>query len=53
VCESRLWLESWEWQCCGEPFKVGSEVVVACGFAVVVVTLDDDVRERGALEHQE
>ena len=22
----RVWLESWEWQCCGEPFAVGSEV---------------------------
>lgn len=22
----RVWLDSWEWQCCGEPFEVGSEV---------------------------
>src|SRR3954453_6045775 len=22
----RVWLEEWEWQCCGEPFAVGSEV---------------------------
>ena len=22
----RVWLEDWEWQCCGEPFGIGSEV---------------------------
>jgi hypothetical protein len=22
----KIWLEDWEWQCCGEPFAVGSEV---------------------------
>ena len=20
------WLEDWEWQCCGDPFSIGSEV---------------------------
>lgn len=23
---TRVWLESWEWQCCGDPFAVGDEV---------------------------
>ncbi len=23
----RVWLENWEWQCCGEPFALGSEVL--------------------------
>jgi len=23
----RIWLENWEWECCGEPFSLGSEVV--------------------------
>ena len=22
----QVWLEDWEWQCCGEPFAVGAEV---------------------------
>jgi hypothetical protein len=24
--ETRVWLEGWEWERCGEPFAVGSEV---------------------------
>ena len=23
----RVWTEAWEWQCCGDPFKVGSDVI--------------------------
>jgi hypothetical protein len=23
----RVWLTAWEWQCCGEPFRVGAEVL--------------------------
>jgi hypothetical protein len=22
----RVWIEDWEWQCCGEPFAVGDEI---------------------------
>jgi hypothetical protein len=23
----RVWIEAWEWQCCGDPFKLGSNVM--------------------------
>jgi hypothetical protein len=23
----KVWLDSWQWQCCGDPFAVGSEVL--------------------------
>ncbi|MFK4762172.1 DUF6578 domain-containing protein [Microbacterium sp. ZW T5_45] len=30
----RIWLSSWEWECCGTPFEVGSEVALSVRFGV-------------------
>jgi len=30
----RIWLASWEWSCCGDPFKVGSNVSFGLAYGI-------------------
>ena len=39
---TRVWLSTWEWACCGDPFAVGDDVVRRFAAAATVTTSEAD-----------